>query len=140
MNDDRGVAIATEYVMLLGISLLIFTAIFVGLGSFGNTASADARSEAAYRVAALVSQRISGAAGGEASVVESVDLPGQICGMSYVVYPSQDDRAVCVLVGRDVYEAPVVVPGDTRIEGYMVSEPEAHRIEYEASTGTLTLT
>ena len=139
MNDDSGVAIATEYVLLLGVSLLIFSAIFVGLSSFSNTAIADARSEAAYRVAALVGQRISIAAGSQASVDESLDLPERICGLSYVVYPSGDGRGVYVLVGRETYEAPVIAPADIRIEGFMVSTPCSHRVEYEASSKTLKL-
>lgn len=139
-NDDKGVAVAAEYVALLGISLLVFTAIFVGVGSFNNTASADARAEAAYGVAVYVSERISGAVESHASVVEAVDLPERICGRSYLVYPSDDGRAVCVLVEHETYEAPVIAPGDIRVEGFMVSMPNSHRIEYEASSKTLTLT
>ena len=139
MNNDDGVAIATEYVLLLGVSLLIFSAIYIGLSSFSNTAVADARSEAAYRVAALVGQRISEAAGSQASVDESVDLPERICGLSYVVYPSGDGRGIYVLVGREAYEAPIIAPADIRVEGFMVSTPGVHRIEYEASSKTLIL-
>jgi len=78
MNDDTGIAIVSEYVALLGISLLIFTAIFAGLGSFSNTASADARAKSAYDVAARVGERISSAVESGDSVAEEVDLPGRI--------------------------------------------------------------
>ncbi len=139
-NDDKGVAIAAEYVALLGVSLLIFTAIFVGVNSFNNTASADARAEAAYAVAVRVSERISGAVESHTSVIEKIDLPERICGRGYLVYPSDDGRAICVLVERDTYEAPVIAPGNVKVEGFMVSAPNSHLIEYEASTQTITLT
>ncbi|BAI62640.1 conserved hypothetical protein [Methanocella paludicola SANAE] len=139
-TSDEGIAIAAEYVALLGISLLIFTAVFVGVSSFNNTASADARAQAAYSVAVRVSDRMSGAVESHASVVDEMALPERICGRSYLVYPSGDGRAVCVLVGREAYEAPLIVPGDINVEGFMVSAPGSHRIQYEASSKTLTLT
>lgn len=138
-DDERGVAIASEYVLLLGVSMLIFTAVFIGFNSFGNTALADARSAAAYRVAVQISERISGVALGEASVSESIDVPGRICGSPYIVYPSGDGKAICVLVDGDEQEAPVMVPAGNKIEGFMVSLPPDHRIDYDASTKTLAL-
>lgn len=113
---------------------------FVGVSSFNNTASADARAEAAYGVAVSVSERMSGAVESHASVVEELAMPERICGRSYLVYPSGDGRAVCVLVGRETYEAPLIVPGDIRVEGFMISMPDVHRLQYEASSKTLTLT
>jgi hypothetical protein len=138
-----GTDIATIYTALgplaLGISLLIFTAIFVGLNSFGNTASADARAEAAYNVAVRVSERISCAVESRASVIENLDLPERIDGYSYVVYPSEDGKAVYVLIGRERYSAPVIVQGDIRAEGFMISVPDTHGIEYDGSSRTITL-
>ncbi len=139
-TNDEGIAVAAEYVALLGISLLVFTAVFVGVSSFNNTASADARAQAAYGVAVSVSDRMSGAVESDASVAEELAIPERICGRSYIVYPSEDERAVRVLVGRETYEAPLIVPGDVKVEGFMVSVPGPHRIEYEASSKTLTLT
>jgi hypothetical protein len=138
-GDERGIAIASEYVLLLGVSILIFTAIFIGFNSFGNTASADARSAAAYRVAVQVSERISGITMGEASVTGSIDIPERICGSPYIIYPSRDGKAICVLVGWDEQEAPVMAPASIKIEGFMVSLPADHRIDYDASIKTLTL-
>lgn len=138
-GDERGIAIASEYVLLLGVSMLIFTAVFIGFNSFDNTASADARSAAAYRVAVRVSERISGVALGEASATGSIDVPGRICGSPYVIYPSRDGKAICVLIERDEQEAPVLAPADLKIEGFMVSLPPEHRIDYDASTKTLAL-
>jgi len=138
-GDERGVAIASEYVLLLGVSMLIFAAIFIGFNSFGNTASADARSSAAYRVAVQVSERISGIALGEASVTGSIDVPGRICGSPYVIYPSKDGKAICVLVDGDEQKAPVLAPDGIKIEGFMVSLPAGHMIDYDASIKTVEL-
>jgi hypothetical protein len=138
-GDERGIAIASEYVLLLGVSMLIFTAVFIGFNSFGNTASADARSAAAYHVAVQVSERITGAALGEASATGSIDVPGRICGSPYVIYPSRDGKAICVLIEGDEQEAPVLAPADLKIEGFMLSLPPEHRIDYDASTKTLAL-
>ncbi len=135
--DERGVATASEYMLLLGVSILIFTAVFIGLNSFSNTASADARSAAAYRVAVQVSGRISAVAMADASVSESIDIPGRICGSPYIVYPSGDGKAIRVLVDDEEREAPVTA--DVTIEGFMVSLPDGHRIDYGPSSKTLVL-
>jgi hypothetical protein len=139
LTRDEGVAIAAEYVLLLGVSLLIFTAVFVGFSGFANTASSDATSEAAYHVAVLVSERLSDAAESQASVTEDIDLPERICGRSYLVYPSDSGSAVCVLVGRETYEAPLILPGDVNARGFMVSAPGSHRIDYDRYSKTLML-
>jgi hypothetical protein len=138
-GNDRGIAMASEYVLLLGVSMLIFTAIYIGFGSFGNTASGDARSAAAYRVAVHVSERMSGAVLGGASVTESIDVPGRICGSPYMIYPSRDGKAICVLMDGDGQEAPVLAPDGVKVEGFMMSLPEGHRIDYNASAKTLTM-
>jgi hypothetical protein len=139
-GHEPGIAIAAEYVLLLGVSLLIFMAIFIGFNSFINTASADATSEAAYHVAVQVSEFMSDAAESEASVTERIDLPGRICGQSYVICPSNGGRAICVLVNGNAYEAPVIAPADVKLDGFMVSLPCTHRIDYDISSKTLTMT
>ena len=138
-GDELGIAIASEYVLLLGVSMLIFTAVFIGFNSFGNTASADARSAAAYRVAVQVSERISGVATMDASVTESIDIPGRICGSPYIIYPSRDGKAICVLVDGEERKAPVMAPAGMKIEGFMLSLPAGHRIDYDAPSKTLGL-
>jgi hypothetical protein len=140
LTHDEGVAVAAEYVLLLGVSLLIFAAVFVGFNSFANTASSDATSEAAYRVAVLVSERLSGAVESQSSVTEDIDLPERICGRSYLVYPSDSGGAVYVLVGRETYEAPVILPDDVKAGGFMVRVPGLHRIDYDYYSKTLMLT
>lgn len=138
-RNERGIAAASEYVLLLGMSMLIFTAACIGFGSFGNTASADARSAAAYHIAVRVSERISGMALGGASAEESIDLPGRICGSPYVIYPSRGGRSVCVLVGGIEQEAPILAPAYVEIKGLIVSLPAGHRIGYDAPSRTVRL-
>jgi len=138
-GEERGIAITSEYVVLLGVSMLIFTAVFIGFNSFGNTASADARSSGAYRVAAQVSERLSGVALDRASASESIDIPGRICGSPYIVYPSRDGRSICVLVDGIEQEAPIPVSATTKMEGFMVSLPTRHRIDYDPYSKTLML-
>ena len=95
---------------------------------------------AAYGIAVRVSERMSDAVESDASVIQESGLPGRICGCSYLVYPSADGRAICVIVGRETYEAPLIVPGDVKVEGFIVSVPDSHRIQYEPSSKSLTLT
>ncbi len=137
--DDSGIALAAEYVLLLGVSLLIFSAVFIGFNSFSNTANADARSESAYRVAVYVSECVSDASESGATVMKSVDMPERICGSPYVVYPSNDSRSICVLVNNVEYEAPVVTSPNVKVQGFMVSVPAEHYIDFERSSDTLTL-
>ena len=138
-DDDRGIALAAEYVLLLGVSLLIFTAVFIGFNSFSNTANADARAESAYRIAVYVSQCASDASESGATVMKSIDIPERICGSSYVVYPSNDSRSICVFVNNEEYTAPIVAPVDVKVKGFIVSVPAEHRIDFERSSNTLTL-
>lgn len=138
MHDERGVAVTAEYVALLGVSLLIFTAIVVGFGSFGTTAKADATAGAAYRVAALVGACASEMAESDASVAREVEIPERICGHGYIVYPSDGSRSVRVLVGRKAYEAPAILPGGVTVEGFLVSVTGPHRIVYKGASKTLT--
>jgi hypothetical protein len=136
-ND--GLAVASEYLLLLGVSMLVFTAVFVGFDSFTSTATADAMSEAAYRVAVQVSRSISGASVTGVRVTESVDIPERICGRPYVVYPAEDGSSVRVLVGGVEREAPVILPAWVKIEGFMMSLPPGHRIDYDPYSKTLSL-
>jgi len=137
--DNKGIAVTTEYVLLLGVSLLIFTAVFIGFNSFGNTASADACSEAAYGIASHVSQCIADASKSDGTVTESLDLQERICGSPYLVYPSGDGRSICVLVNGVEYEAPVIVSTGIKFQGFIMSVPAGHRIDYEPSSGTVAL-
>ncbi len=140
LKDETGIAVTAEYVLLLGVSLLIFTAVFIGFSSFLTTASSDATSEAAYRVAAYLSERVSDAVEAGVSSETSLDLPPRLCGHSYLAFPSRGGKAVCVLVDGERYEAPVILPANVKVEGFVVSLPSSHNIGYDASTGILTIT
>ena len=97
---DDGVAITTEYVLLLGISLFIFSAIYIGFNSFYNTSASDSRAQSAAMIATYVSDHISDLSSGDEAAEENIDLPDTINGDGYVVYPStgrtrhlRDDRS-----------------------------------------------
>lgn len=135
--DERGIAVASEYVLLLGASMLIFTAVFIGFNSFSNTATAEARSAAAYRLAMQVSGQVSAIALADAPASESIDIPGRICGSPYVIYPSKDGKAIRVLVDGQEREAPVLA--DVNIVGFMVSLPAGHHMDYDPASKTLSL-
>ena len=139
-GDDRAVAIAGEYVLLLGISLLIFTAVYIGFNSFSNTASSDALSEAGYRLAISLGDRISDAVDGDVRVSENIDMPERICGHGYLIYPSADGNSLCILVDDGTVETPLIVPEGVRIRGFMISVPDSHRMEYDPASKTLTIT
>jgi hypothetical protein len=140
--NDHGIAVTTEYVLLLGVSLAIFSAVYIGFNSFYQTAASDARAESATEIAMYVSGHISGLAGGDKAVVQEIDLPDRINGDGYVVYPSRDGREICVMAGRDhtrEYSSPIVCGSDVEIKGFMVSGPDEHRLAYDPSTSTVTL-
>ncbi len=102
-----------------------------------------ARAQSATEIATYVSGRISELAGGDRAVVQEIDLPDNINGDGYVVYPSRDGRAICVIAGHDhtrEYSSPVVCGSGVEIEGFMVSEPGEHRVIYDPATSTVTLT
>lgn len=139
LKDETGVAVIAEYVLLLGVSLLIFTAVFIGFSSFLTTASSDATSEAAYRVAAYLGERMSDAVEAGVSSDTSIDLPPRLCGHSYLAFPTHGGRAVCVLVDGDRYEAPAILPADVKVEGFIVSLPSSHHIYYEACSKAITI-
>jgi hypothetical protein len=139
VRSEPGMAIAAEYLLLLGISLLIFSAVFIGFESFNGTASSDAMQEAAYKVAVYLSGCMYDAIAGDVAVSKSIDLPEHICGRTYLVYPSSTGRSICVLVGGARYEAPAVAPGGIKVSGFMVSVPDVHRIDYDPRSKTMTL-
>ena len=140
--NDEGVAITTEYVLLLGVSLMIFSAIYIGFTSFYNTSAEDSRAQSAAMIAIYVSDRISDISAGEGAAVEDFSLPGKINGDDYIVYPSEDGRAICVLPAHahsKVYSAPIVCGGSVTIDGFLAGQPDEHRIAYDPLSKTVTL-
>lgn len=139
---DDGVAITTEYVLLLGISLVIFSAIYVGCNSFYSTSASDARAQSAVMIAAYVSDHISDLSSGDDAAEEDIGLPDGINGDGYVVYPSSDGRAICVVAAHDhstVYTAPIICRSAIMVKGFFVSQPDEHRIAYDPAMNTVTL-
>ena len=136
---EPGIAITAEYILLLGLSLLIFTAVSIGFNSFINTASADARSAAAYRIASCVSECIADASMSGSTVTHAGDIPDRICGSVYVIYPSESGHSLCILVKGEEYEVPVIVPAGMKLEGFIVSVPQEHRIVYDPGSNTLAM-
>lgn len=142
LSNNQGIAVTTEYVLLLGISLAIFSAIYIGFNSFYQTAASDARAQSATEIAMYVSGHISELSGSDKAVVQEIDLPGGINGDGYIVYPSRDAREICVITSRDhtkEYCSPIVCGSDVEVEGFMVSEPGEHRVAYDPATNTVTL-
>jgi hypothetical protein len=140
-NDD-GVAITTEYVLLLGVSLFIFSAIYIGFNSFYNTSASDSRAQSAGMIATYVSDHISDLSSGDATAEEKIGMPGLINGDAYVVYPSRDGHDICVMTAHDhskVYMAPIVCKSTVMVKGFIVSQPDEHRIAYDPDTNTVTL-
>lgn len=139
---DDGVAITTEYVLLLGISLFIFSAIYVGCNSFYNTSASDSRAQSAVMIASYVSDHISDLSSGDESAEEDIGLPDGINGDGYVVYPSSDGHVICVIAAHDhstVYTAPIISRSAVTVKGFLISQPDEHRIAYDLATNTVTL-
>lgn len=137
---DEGMAVTTEYVLLLGLSLMVFAAIAIGFDSFSNTASADARAESAINIATYVSGHISDATASGMAATVRIDLPEHIGGRTYILYPSADGRSICAMVnGADKeYQSPIISKaGELTIEGFMVSVPREHRLSYDPASKTV---
>ena len=140
--SDDGVAITTEYVLLLGVSLFIFSAIYVGCNSFYNTSASDSRAQSAVMIAAYVSDYISDISSGDRTAEEDISLPGRINGDGYIVYPSGDGHAICVMTAHDhsrSYTAPIICGSAIRVKGFLASQPDEHRIAFDPGTNTVTL-
>lgn len=142
--DGAGVATATEYLLLLAISMMVLTALFMAFSSFGNAASDDACAASSRLVAAGVSQRISEMAGSHDIdiVTQDIELPEYINGKAYVVYPCED--GIVVTTNHDHamkrHTAPLILPvSGLSVEGFIVSTPQCHRIVYDRFNGTITL-
>lgn len=140
--SDDGVAITTEYVLLLGVSLFIFSAIYIGFNSFYNTSAYDARAQSAAVIAAYVSDRITDLSSGDEASEATIDLPDLINGEGYAVYPSMDGHAICVMPAHDhsrAYAAPIICGSAVTVKGFLISEPDDHHIVFDPASRTVTL-
>jgi hypothetical protein len=142
--SDEGVATATEYLLLLAISMTVLTVLFLAFSSFGNAAADDAGAASARLIAAGVSQRISEMVSSpDAGIVaQDMGLPEHINGKAYVVYPCEEGIAVMTNHDRagKKHTAPLIMPvSGLSVEGFMVSAPQCHRIVYDRFNRTVTL-
>ncbi|CAJ36044.1 hypothetical protein RCIX643 [Methanocella arvoryzae MRE50] len=134
-----------EYILLLGVSLTVFLALFAAFSMAAATAENDATAIVAKNIASAVSAAICGAAGdGTASAHITLELPPDICGKPYVIYPSADGRHLIVMVSRtgqpQKYETPLELRADgVRIEGFAASDQGELRISYDTGARMVTL-
>jgi hypothetical protein len=142
-SNDQGVATTAEYVLLVGVAILIFLALAGAMAAFSATARDDATAIAAYRVASAISSAACDAAGsGDASACLSIDLPELICGMPYLAYPEGHDILICVSSGPTMleYRAPVPLQAyDVSLAGFITGPPAGHVVVYDAATRTVTI-
>jgi hypothetical protein len=144
-RTDDGVATTAEYVLLAGVAAVIFIALVAALAAFTATARDDATAIAAYHVISVISSAACEAAGaGDAESDLSIDLPGQICGMPYIVYPwpGGHNITICVCSGPNMlkYSAPVPIRASgVSLSGFITSPPASHKITYSPATRTVTL-
>jgi hypothetical protein len=139
---DDGVAITTEYVLLLGVSLFIFSAIYIGFNSFYNTSASDSRAQSATMIAAYVSDHITELSSGVDASEENIDLPGSINGEGYLVYPSMDGHSICVITAHEhsrAYLSPIIGGSALVVKGFLISEPDEHHIAFDPAAKTVTL-
>jgi hypothetical protein len=144
-SNDQGLATTTEYILLVGVAILMFMALAAALAVYSATARDDATAITAYRVASVISSTACDAAGsGETSARLSIDLPEQICGMPYLAYPGPDGHGImiCVSSGRrmQTYTTPVPLRAqDASLAGFITGPPASHTISYDAATRTVTI-
>ncbi len=112
-SSDSGVATMTEYILLVGVALLIFLSLTGALFAFSATTRDDAAAIAAGRVASAIGAAAGEAVGsGDMSAILAIDLPERICGMPYVAYPLPDGHniLICLSTGRVMQEYSAPVP------------------------------
>jgi len=144
-SSNEGVATTAEYVLLAGVSLIVFLSLSAASSVFYASSRDDAMAIAAFRVASIVSSSTCEVVGsGETSASVAMDLPGLVCGMPYVVYPSPDGRSLVIDAGTGTiscqYSAPLPLRADgVRLAGFVASPPSGHAVEYDAVSRTVTL-
>jgi len=144
-NSESGVATTMEYIVLLIISATVFVSLLMAFSTGATTARNDAAALAAQSMAYKVSAKLCDLVGdGSASASMPLDLPEDICGQPYLIYPSDDGRHVIVRVDfvgvSEEYGSPLTLRKDgVRIAGFIESGPGVHRIAYDARDGTVTI-
>lgn len=135
----------TEYILLVGVALLIFLSLAGALFAFSATTRNDAAAIAAGRVASAICAAAGEAVGsGDTSASLAIDLPEQICGMPYLVYPLPDRHniLICLSTGRVMQEYCVPVPlraSNVRLTGFITGPPGSHTVTFDPATRMVTL-
>ena len=141
--QDSGIATMAEYILLLIVSIVIFLSLFAAFNAAGATASHDASAIAAENVASTVSMVVSEAVGdGAVSTSMLLELPDDICGKTYLIYPASDGRHIIVRINnaneRTEYISPLMLRKEGIIlDGVLVSGSEERWIEYDVETRTV---
>jgi hypothetical protein len=132
-----------EYILLLIVSMVIFLSLFAAFNAAGATASHDATAIAAENLASTMSTVVSEAVGdGDVSTSMPLDLPDDICGKSYLIYPAPDGRHIIVRVNhaseRREYRSPLTLRKEgILIDGFIVSGQCDRGIDYDVETRTV---
>lgn len=135
----------TEYILLVGVALLIFLALAGALSGFSATTGNDAAAITAGNVASAIGTAAGEAVGpGDMSVSLAFDLPERISGMPYLAYPLPDGHSIliCLSTGRVMREYCVPVPlraGNVSLAGFITGPPGSHAVAFDATTRTVTL-
>lgn len=141
--QDSGIATMAEYILLLIVSMVVFLSLLAAFNAAGATASHDASAIAAENVASTVSTVVSEAVGdGTVSTSMPLELPDDICGQAFLIYPAPDGRHIIVRVNhptdRRDYRSPLTLRKEgIIIDGFIVSGPGDRSIEYDPETRTV---
>jgi hypothetical protein len=141
---DEGVAVMTEYVLLLSLSVVIFMAICLAFSTFYGTASADARRPSSTAVAASMAEKISDVvADGGTSASDDIVLPESLGGSPYVIFASGDGKSVLLLAGppggTEKYAAPLCLRSNVTVKGLAIGGDICHRVDYDAASRTVNI-
>jgi hypothetical protein len=142
---DAGVATMTEYILLVGVALLIFLSLTGALFAFSATTRNDAAAIAASKVASAIGVATGEAvSSGDTSASIAIELPERICGMPYLAYPLPDEHSIliCLAMGRAMqqYRAPIPLGAENvKMAGFITGPPRYHAITFDAATRTVTL-
>jgi hypothetical protein len=135
----------TEYILLVGVALLIFLSLAGALFLFSATARDDATAIAAGKVAAAISVAAGEVVGpGDTSASLAIDLPERICGMPYLAYPLPDGHSIliCLSTGRIMHEYSAPIPlrtANVSLAGFITGPPGSHTVSFDPATRTVTL-
>ena len=107
---------------MLGVSSMVFMAIWAGVNSFQNTVTVDTAAVAQQEISAYVCGVIIEAVGdGDHTVSMELDIPEFINGEPYLVYPSIDGRSIRITCNILHRQMDVLYPLNLRVAGIRIS-------------------